>query len=294
MNPNALSQSSTSLKPKPENAQDDAGTATTGAVTFSSRYSVLAASRAGSEHDGKEENNQDFFDFRITNENLFLAVCDGLGSCKHSRKGAELVVDLALKFLKHHNWQKPFDSQAREFIAKAQNEIETVAVKSGFAAREMACTLLAFAVCDNQYRTMQLGDGFIVTRFSSDAEYEMLFPCMEKEYANDTMPVTHAKAITSLRTREGFHVPHFICLSSDGLERQAIKQIYTPDEQAHPDFFNFLIDDVLPYGQERLQMYLSLPFWDKHTNDDRTLVCAWLSKLESNVPIKSMHDPAPL
>ena len=294
MNPNTPSQSSTSLKPKAENTQGSVDIASVlESVPSPARYTVLAASRAGSEHDGKEENNQDFFDFR-TNGNLFLAVCDGLGSCKHSRKGAEMVVDLTLKFLEHHNWQKPFEDQARNFITKVQNEIETVAAKSGFAAREMACTLLAFAVCDNQYRTMQLGDGFIVARFSSAAEYEMLFPCMEKEYANDTMPVTHAKAATLLRTREGFHMPNFICLSSDGLERQAIKQIYTPDERAHPGFFNFLIDDVLPYGQERLQMYLSLPFWDKHTNDDRTLVCAWLSKLESNAPIKSMHDPAPL
>jgi len=251
-------------------------------VSTPSRYNAFYASRAGSKHDGKEENNQDFGGVHVTDNHLFMAVCDGLGSCKHSRQGAEIVVDLAVKFLEYHDWKKPFEAQARTFIAKTQKELETVAAKNGFSTQEMACTLLAFAVRGDMYRAMQLGDGFIVARFASNAKFEMLFPSMEKEYASDVIPVTAADAITSLLTREGSSMPHFVCLSSDGVERQAITQIYTSNEHPFAKFFEFLIDEVLPGGQEHLHQYLSLPFWNECTTDDRTLACALLSQPKGN------------
>ena len=236
------------------------------------RYSACAASKPGSKHKFLEENNQDAYALRRLDDGVVMAVSDGAGSRPHSRIGADLVSSMAAAFLTGVEWAAEFGPQAAGFLAEARAALALRAEEKGLTARDLACTVLAAVATSRGFRALQIGDGFIVTRSEASAPYRLLFPIVKGEHANETVFVTQSNAAEYMQTCEDDLPPHFICLSSDGVERQAIK---LRESEPHPPFFEYLSKVAAnAAGGGYLEQFLAMPSLDEVTDDDRTLVCA--------------------
>lgn len=239
-------------------------------------YSVCAASRAGSKHGFLDGRNQDAFAVECAGGDAFIAVCDGAGSREHSREGADIVAKAAVAFLSGLDWDEPFAGQAKRFLADARQELAEHARRRGLSPGDLACTMVAAALTARGLRAMQVGDGFAVVRNDGEEDYALAFPPAKGEYANETVFVTHAGAEAFLGVHETDVPPAFVCLSSDGVERQAIR---FAGFRPHPPFFDYLVK-VARAGADgadadaALERFLSMPGLDEVTDDDRTLVCA--------------------
>lgn len=241
-------------------------------------YRVYAASRAGGKHGGLDANNQDAHAVHADADGagVVLVVCDGAGSRRHSRAGAELGVRQTLSFLRELDWAAPFRPQAEDFLAGLQAALAAAAAARDVAVRELACTLVAAAATPTGWRAMQVGDGFLVAQDLPGGPYRLVFPIVKGEYANETVFVTQDAAAAHLMVYEGGdgEAPYFICLSTDGVERQAIR---LREGEPHPPFFDYLAKLADSDGASaHLVRFLSLPALDAATDDDRTLVCARL------------------
>jgi hypothetical protein len=69
---------------------------------------------------------------------------------------------------------------------------------------------------------MQIGDGFIVVR-SQESEYQLLFQPDKGEFANETTFITSSNALDEMQVRVLTGHQQFICASTDGLEKLAIR-----------------------------------------------------------------------
>lgn len=236
------------------------------------RYNVCAASRPGSKHDFLEENNQDAWAVEHLGDGVVMVVCDGAGSRPHSRLGADRVAAMAAAFLKELDWAAGFKPQAEEFLRLVQSRLTADAEERGLSATDLSCTVLAAAATSRGLRALQIGDGFIVARPDAAARYELLLPIAKGEHANETVFVTQQDAADRMHTFEGDAPPHFLCLSSDGVERQAIR---LRESEPHEPFFDYLSKVAASgAGDDYLMRFLSMPSLDEATDDDRTLACA--------------------
>jgi len=246
-------------------------------------YIVRAASRAGSKHDGLDANNQDAFGYKfLPDGGLAMVVCDGAGSQQHSRMGADLVVAKTLKFLterQEFGSEQTFAECVRKFIPQLQETLRQKAEEIEVSVRDLSCTLLALVVRDGRWQAMQLGDGFIVWQEKIDLPYKLGITPMQGEYPNETFFVPKQNAADLVWTHESEGQPYFVCMSTDGLERLCLKWEGDSSYPYQP-FFDALTEKVQPEdgGQEYLRCFLADPELDKKTDDDRTLVCAWLSE----------------
>lgn len=236
------------------------------------RYSVCAVSKPGSKHEFLAENNQDACAVRHLADGVAMAVSDGAGSRPHSRSGADLAVLAATDFLAKIDWTSAFRPQAEQFVQELQARLAAKAESMGLGIGDLACTVLALVAAAQGVRALQIGDGFIVVRSGSAAPYRLLFPMAKGEHANETAFVTQRNAMEYLYTAEDAEPPFFVCLSSDGVERQAIK---LRESEPHAPFFDYLGRVAASEaGAEYLEKFLSMPSFDEVTDDDRTLVCA--------------------
>ena len=236
-------------------------------------FNVCSASKAGSKHNHNEEENQDARAILRREERVCLALCDGAGSHRHSKKGAELVSRLAVTFLANLDWSRPFAEEAKRFLADVRTAVIEYAESMSLPPREFGCTMLAVAVSRGGMKAVQVGDGFIVCQESPEAEYTLLFPPAKGEYANETVFVASEEAADKAQTHETGNPPFFVCLSSDGVDRQAIR---FADLKPHPPFFDYLIK-IMRVGNDAdgiLEKFLAMDSLDQVTDDDRTLVLA--------------------
>ncbi len=243
-------------------------------------YSVCAASRPGSKHNFAEENNQDAYALRRLDDGIVMVVSDGAGSQPYSRIGADIVAAATAAFLARMDWSAAFAPQAGNFLASVQAELAAGAAKKNLTLRDLACTVVALAATSRGVRALQIGDGFIVTRMAAEDSFKLLFPITKGEHANETAFVTQSDAAEHLLLCEKDQPPQFICLSSDGVERQAIR---LRESEPHAPFFDYLAKVAASEeGKAYLEKFLAMPSLDQVTDDDRTLVCA--------VQISAQHD----
>lgn len=233
---------------------------------------VIAASTPGSKHGYREEQNQDVFAVLRFPEGVAMAVCDGAGSHSNSRLGANAVSEAAVSFLSGLDWSADFQSQVTNFLSNVPELLSTKAAELSLTVRDFSCTLLALSVSSHGVRALQLGDGFIVIRDRTGSSYELMFPMTKGEYINETVFVTRHDAAKYLQIHASNNPPDFICLSTDGLERQAI---VLAESRPHAPFFDYLAKlAASDAGQEYLEKFLVMPELNAATDDDRTLVCA--------------------
>ena len=96
------------------------------------------------------------------------------------------------------------------------------AENNNYSIDDLACTLLIAIATPNGIAAMQIGDGFITVRYP-EQDPLLLFSPDKGEYINETTFVTSTNALKDMKVVVQPGQPEFICASTDGLERLAIR-----------------------------------------------------------------------
>ncbi|MEH2026397.1 PP2C family serine/threonine-protein phosphatase [Nostoc sp.] len=213
-------------------------------------------------------------------------VSDGAGSAKFSETGSKLAVRVALISLKE--WLKSkknkgqicFNSQEEAVslfnstLKKVVNQLNTQAQENDCELNDFACTLLLFLAAPDWIAAMQIGDGFIVVKAPMQ-EYTLLFKPDKGEFANETTFVTSNNAEENVQIEWicNFY-PEFICASTDGLERLAIRlSDWKPSEAFFLPLENYLkTTKKLEEKGGYVQDFLDSEQLNARTDDDKTLL----------------------
>ncbi|MHC5821956.1 MAG: PP2C family serine/threonine-protein phosphatase [Nostoc sp.] len=253
-------------------------------------WKAVAGSEIGTSHQKQGIVCQDYGDSRIFKDVIVGAVADGAGSAKHSDVGAKLAVKTVLKYLgriseylqnrKHclekisqplseQEAKKLFAGTVKTVIAKLHKQ----AAEGDYSVNDLACTLLVFVATPDWVAAMQIGDGFIVMR-SQDSEYQLLFQPDKGEFANETTFITSANAVKEMQVTVISEKQEFICASTDGLEKVAIR---LSDWEPFSPFFKPLEEYLHePVNEEEkdkyLMEFLNSERLNSRTDDDKTLL----------------------
>lgn len=240
---------------------------------------------------------QDYGNYQILDDVVVGAVADGAGSAKYSDVGAKLVVEFVVNHLlqiveriqkqklsTHCSSQTLSQQRAEKLftktVLKARATLQQQADSKDYSIDELACTLLVFVATPEWVAAMQIGDGFIVTR-ATDSEYKLIF-CPDKgEFANETTFVTSTNAKDEMQVKVLSGKPEFICASTDGLEKLAIR---ISDWAPFPPFFQpleeYLRETSNPEKEdEYLTNFLNSERLNARTDDDKTLLLCLLDKM---------------
>ena len=263
----------------------------------------------GTSHKKQGIGCQDYGNNCIIGDAIIGAVADGAGSAKYSRVGARLAVVTALKYLRSAIEEKNIEfketisrdkrSQSIESLENQESDqekctadlseeeakkiftetvkeaiaaLKNTADKNGYSPNELACTLLVFVATPNWIAAMQIGDGFIVVH-PQNSEYKMLFKPDKGEFVNETTFITSTNALDEMQVEVLSEPQQFICASTDGLEKVAIR---FSDWSPHQPFFEPLKEYMQTSNPEKeddyLNDFLNYEPLNARTNDDKTLL----------------------
>ncbi|MDJ0634915.1 MAG: PP2C family serine/threonine-protein phosphatase [Xenococcaceae cyanobacterium MO_188.B29] len=179
------------------------------------------------------------------------------------------------------------EKKISQLFAKSVKQVVTIlkeqAEKNGYSIDDLACTLLIVIATPNKVAAMQIGDGFITVRYPEE-EPQLLFPPDKGEYINETTFVTSANALEAMRVVVQTGHPEFICASTDGLERLAIRMSdWTPFSPFFQPLEQYLRETDNPEeSDEYLIDFLNSDRLNARTDDDKTLLlCLYDSASES-------------
>lgn len=158
-------------------------------------------------------------------------------------------------------------------VQKVRAALAEQAAENNYSANDLACTLLVFIATPHWVAAMQIGDGFIVLRCQEE-EAQLLFPPDKGEYINETTFVTSANALEAMRVYVKTGNPEFICASTDGLERLAIRMSdWTPFAPFFQPLEEYLRETSNPEQKdEYLMSFLESDRLNARTDDDKTLL----------------------
>ncbi len=183
--------------------------------------------------------------------------------------------------------QSVAEPKARKFFTNIIHRVVTAlkerAAQENYSLEDLACTLLIVIATSDGIAAMQIGDGFITVRYP-EKEPELLFPPDKGEYINETTFVTSANALKDMRVVVQPGHPEFICASTDGLERLAIRMSdWTPFAPFFQPLEEYLREtDNLEESDEYLIDFLNSERLNARTDDDKTLLlCLYDSSSES-------------
>ncbi len=160
-----------------------------------------------------------------------------------------------------------------ETVKRVVNALKERAASNGYSIEDLACTLLIVVAMPDGVVAMQIGDGFITVRYPEE-EPKLLFPPDKGEYINETTFVTSANALKAMRVVVQPGHPEFICASTDGLERLAIRMSdHTPFAPFFQPLEEYLRETDNPEREEEyLMSFLSSDRLNARTDDDKTLL----------------------
>lgn len=160
-----------------------------------------------------------------------------------------------------------------ETVQKVKVALEQQATNNNYSIDDLACTLLVFIATPDWIAAMQIGDGFIVLRCQEE-DAQLLFPPDKGEYINETTFVTSANALEAMRVCVKTVKPEFICASTDGLERLAIRMSdWTPFTPFFQPLEQYLRVTNNPEEEdEYLKSFLNSDRLNARTDDDKTLL----------------------
>jgi serine/threonine protein phosphatase PrpC len=248
-------------------------------------WKAIARYATGTSHEQQKIPCQDCGNYRIFNDVIVGAVADGAGSAKYSQIGAELAVETVIKCFADINelpdkqgFSQPLsEMEAKEVFTKFVKDVITALNKKAdnndYSVHDLACTLLVFIATPEWVAAMQIGDGFMVVR-SQDAEYQLLFEPDKGEFFNETTFVTSANALKEMQVQVISGKQEFICASTDGLEKVAIR---LSDWKPHAPFFKpleeYLRETDKPEDDEKYVIdFLNSERLNSRTDDDKTLL----------------------
>ncbi|MEH2413052.1 PP2C family serine/threonine-protein phosphatase [Nostoc sp.] len=253
-------------------------------------WKVAGDCAIGTSHQNQEIPCQDYGRYLIFNDVIIVgAVADGAGSAKYSDIGAKLAVETVLKCFSdiHESPQNEEESEegfsqplSQEEAEKLFTKIVKIAIgklhnqadEGGYSVNDLACTLLVFVATPDWVAAMQIGDGFIVMR-SHDSEYKLLFQPDKGEFVNETTFITSTNAVKDIPVKVISEKQEFICVSTDGLEKVAIR---LSDWEPFSPFFKpleeYLHESVDPKEDKYLTEFLNSERLNSRTDDDKTLL----------------------
>ncbi|MEH2237909.1 PP2C family serine/threonine-protein phosphatase [Nostoc sp.] len=247
-------------------------------------WKAVASSAIGTSHQNQGILCQDYGGYRIFDDVIVGAVADGAGSAKYSDVGSKLAVETVLKcFSEINEYPQKRDSQplskeeAQKLFAEIVNQVITElhnkADNEDYSVNDLACTLLVFVATSDWVAAMQIGDGFIVLR-SQDSEYQLLFQPDKGEFINETTFITSTNAVKDMQVEVISEKQEFICVSTDGLEKVAIR---LSDWKPFSPFFKPLEEHLRkPVNSEDenkyLTEFLNSERLNSRTDDDKTLL----------------------
>lgn len=249
----------------------------------------------GTSHQKQGIGCQDYGNYCSFGDVIVGAVADGAGSAKHSDVGSKLAIETVLKYLgkiseylqkRKRCWQKISQelsqTEAENLFTKTVNkvtaELGKQAAKEDYSVNDLACTLLVFVATPDWIAAMQIGDGFIVIR-SQESEYQLLFQPDKGEFANETTFITSTNALKEMQVKVITEKQEFICASTDGLEKVAIR---LSDWEPFSPFFKpleeYLHESVNPKEDKYLTEFLNSERLNSRTDDDKTLLLCLFNK----------------
>lgn len=249
-------------------------------------WKAIRRSATGTSHKKQQLPCQDYGHFIICHNVILGAVADGAGSAKYSDVGAKLTVETVLNELLqlgeytlylHYSPLPLPDEQARTIftntLKKVVKTLQEQAASSDYSVNDLACTLLVFLATPNWVAAMQIGDGFIVARLQ-EGEHQLLFPPDKGEFINETTFVTSANALNEMQVRVLPGQQKFICASTDGLERVAIRMSdWTPFSPFFQPLEEYLVETCNPeLEDEYIRNFLDSERLNAKTDDDKTLL----------------------
>lgn len=224
---------------------------------------VVGASSTGASHVRDKQPCQDAFAFRPTDDGVVIAVADGLGSASSSDRGARAAVDAAVGGA----------PDPLEMVARARAALERIAEEDQVPLRDLACTLLCAVVTGDTVVTAHIGDGAIV---GLSERLHLVSAPEHTEYLNEVTPLTADDWEDHVRTAGPLPDTRGLAVFTDGLERAAI----TAGGEPHPGFFDpvfsFIAVTEEAVATEEIERMLGSPTLGEHSDDDKTLVIAWL------------------
>ncbi|MEH2313868.1 MAG: PP2C family serine/threonine-protein phosphatase [Nostoc sp.] len=253
------------------------------------KWKAVARSAIGTSHQKQGIVCQDYGKYCIFDDVIVGAVADGAGSAKYSDVGSKLAVETVIKYLgriseylqkRKRCWQNisqefsqtEADKLFTKTVKKVIVELGKQAAKRDYSVNDLACTLLVFVATPDWVAAMQIGDGFIVRR-SQESEYELLFQPDKGEFANETTFITSTNALKDMRVKVIPKKQEFICASTDGLEKVAIR---LSDWKPFLPFFKpleeYLHESVNPKEDKYLIEFLNSERLNSRTDDDKTLL----------------------
>ncbi|MBD2437019.1 protein phosphatase 2C domain-containing protein [Nostoc sp. FACHB-110] len=259
-------------------------------------WKAIARSETGTSHISQGIPCQDYGRCRIFKDDVIVgAVADGAGSAKYADVGSKLAVETTVKYLsriseylqkRKHCWeifyQALSEAEAKKLFTKTAkkviNDLCNQAEKEDDPVSDLACTLLVFVATPHWLAAMQIGDGFIVLRCKNSEEYQLLFQPDKGEFANETTFITSENALQEMQVKVSSGEQEFICASTDGLEKVAIRfQDWKPFSPFFKPFEEYLELTQNPEEDaEYLTNFLNSERLNARTDDDKTLLlCRW-------------------
>ena len=172
--------------------------------------------------------------------------------------------------------QSPIELKASQFFSEIVKQVEsalsTQAQSNNYSIDDLACTLLIVIATPDGIAAMQIGDGFIAVRYP-EQDPLLLFPPDKGEYINETTFVTSTNALKDMKVVVQPGQPEFVCASTDGLERLAIRMSdWTPFTPFFQPLEQYLREtDNLKESDEYLIDFLNSERLNARTDDDKTL-----------------------
>ncbi|MEH2401715.1 PP2C family serine/threonine-protein phosphatase [Nostoc sp.] len=252
-------------------------------------WKAIRRSEIGTSHQKQGIGCQDYGNYRSFDDVIVGAVADGAGSAKYSDIGSRLAVETVLKCFCDINesperqeeieqaFSQPLSKEeAHKVFAKIVNQVITELQKQAhegdYSINDLACTLLVFVATPDWVAAMQIGDGFIVRR-SQESEYQLLFQPDKGEFANETTFITSTNAVKNMQVEVISEKQEFICASTDGLEKVAIR---LSDWKPFLPFFKpleeYLHESVNLKEDKYLMEFLNSERLNSRTDDDKTLL----------------------
>lgn len=186
------------------------------------QWKCSGASVKGNSHEINGIECQDVWTKYVYQNVIAVCICDGAGSAKHSRIGAEITSKIVTQWLAVF-FDEAFGKPLGVFVTVHTEIISALCNKATelqCELQELSCTLVAVAV-DNagRYVYWHLGDGGIITR--CDNELRVLSTPQKGDYANETYFVTEEDVAEYLQfgvsIEETQNITGF-AVFSDGLE----------------------------------------------------------------------------
>jgi len=252
-------------------------------------WRVFSASATGQRNVDQGAPGQDASHCLVTGDVLVAVVCDGAGSAREGRMGADFMARMLAEQLSSTLYadrrlldlqaegSAPLEAALRSAIEAVRGRLADLAASSELALHDYSCTLVGCVASPGGGCLFHIGDGFAIVQ--SAAGESVLSRPENGEYADETYFVTDENWKDHLRLTP-IAAPGRGCvigLMSDGTAPFAV-------DRARSGFFRPFIEPVAAYlreatapnGNDALRNLLESPRAGEISSDDKTLLLAFV------------------